>query len=127
MLVVAFAAVLDHANERLTYAAAGHEVALIVRSAGACKMLPSTGPALGSIAQPRFNVRSISIHPGDTLVVTTENDAALLSEIERAARAALDHAKDPAVAVVDAVGRFAVGGAPRGHATIVSTFRAQAA
>lgn len=127
LLVTTFVGVLDHTNETLLYAAAGHEIALIIRRDGVCRRLSTTGPVLGSARDPRFNVRRVAMRAGETLVATTSNDETFVSEIVRSARLALERAADPAVAVVEAVGRFGLGRTPDGYATVVTALAPRAA
>jgi hypothetical protein len=125
--VAAFVAMLDHTNGTLLYAGAGREIAFVIQPDGVHKILPATGPALGSWARPRFNARRIALRPGETLVATTAADGAFVSEIVRTARVALEDHADPSLAVIEAVGRFGLSRVPDGYATVVTTLGTRSA
>ncbi len=55
----------------LTYASAGHDVALVVSGSAHAQLAP-TGPLLGLFADHRFGEISIDFRPGDTLLLGTD-------------------------------------------------------
>ena len=58
------------ARLRFQYASAGHDSAFVRRS-DSVQQLEVTGPVLGVMEEP-FETRTISVKPGDTLVLTTD-------------------------------------------------------
>jgi serine phosphatase RsbU (regulator of sigma subunit) len=69
--VVLFLAVVDLEDGTVNYASAGHEPAWVVR-AGAVDELPPTGAIVGIAREESYTARSISLAPGDALVVSTD-------------------------------------------------------
>jgi len=70
LFVSMFVGVLDTATFRLEYGSAGHDCAYLRRRDGV-EQLAVTGPVLGVMEEP-FYSKTIDLHPGDTLVLTTD-------------------------------------------------------
>ena len=73
MFVTLFLGCLDQKNRTLTYANAGHFPPLLFRAKeSAFSKLEVTGVALGMAAGMEYQVRQISLNPGDILVLYTD-------------------------------------------------------
>jgi serine phosphatase RsbU (regulator of sigma subunit) len=70
LFVSMFVGVLDTTTFRLEYGSAGHDCAYLRRRNGV-EQLAVTGPVLGVMEEP-FYSKTIQLHPGDTLVLTTD-------------------------------------------------------
>jgi serine phosphatase RsbU (regulator of sigma subunit) len=68
----AFIAQLDPQLHGLSYTNAGHNPAILVRQDGAVETLATTGPPLGLLASAAFEMKSVTISPGDVLLVYTD-------------------------------------------------------
>lgn len=68
----AFVAQVDSAANRLRWANAGHNQALLVRTTGAVERLASCGPPLGLLAGASYRADSTELAPGDLLVIYTD-------------------------------------------------------
>jgi len=64
--------VLDSANHKIDYCSAGHDYPFLVSANGDVKRLESTGLALGVFDHVTYQKESISIEPGDMLVVYSD-------------------------------------------------------
>ncbi len=72
MFVSAFCAVLDIASGQLSYASAGHNPPVLVRDGGKMEMLLAKGMVLGVLDTARFQQKSLTLHPGDGLLLYTD-------------------------------------------------------
>ena len=72
MFATLFLGVLDPTNGLLLFANGGHEYPLLVNSAGVKEQLVTTGPLVGVFPGAQFEIQSVSIEPGDTLVAFTD-------------------------------------------------------
>ena len=73
MFVTVLYSIYDPASGALTYASAGHDAPLLVRSDGTSALLPLTGGvALGIVSDVRFHSRTVQLEPGDTVVFYTD-------------------------------------------------------
>jgi PAS domain S-box-containing protein len=67
-----FFGVLDLKTNRLDYCGAGHPTVALVRGEGSSVALESRGALLGAFEHMRFAVDSVTIEPGDRLVLYTD-------------------------------------------------------
>lgn len=72
MFATIFLGVLDPSNGELLYVNGGHEFPILVNSAGIRERLEPTGPLVGIIPGAQFEIESVGIEPGDTLVAFTD-------------------------------------------------------
>lgn len=72
MFATVFFGVLDPANGLLLYVNGGHEYPLLVNSSGVKGQLATTGPLVGVFPGAQFEIQSVTIEPGDTLVAFTD-------------------------------------------------------
>ncbi len=73
MFVTVLYAVYDPERSELTYACAGHDPPLVVHPDGSSTSLPLTGGlALGVVSQFDFGENTVSVAPGDTVVLYTD-------------------------------------------------------
>jgi GAF domain-containing protein len=72
MFVTAAYAVLDPTTSRFTYANAGHNPPLWIRSAGSMEPLTRTGIALGLIEGEEMTERTIQLASGDSVLLYTD-------------------------------------------------------
>lgn len=72
MFATVFFGVLDPSDGLLLYINGGHEPPIVVNSAGVKEQLETTGPLVGVFPGERFEIRSVSMEPGDTLVAFTD-------------------------------------------------------
>ena len=72
MFATVFFGVLDPSNGLLLYVNGGHEFPIVVNSAGVKEQLETTGPLVGVFPQAQFEIQSVEIEPGDTLVAFTD-------------------------------------------------------
>ena len=73
MFVTVLYAVYDPERSELTYACAGHDPPLVVHPDGSSTSLPLTGGlALGVVPQFDFGENTVSLAPGDTVVLYTD-------------------------------------------------------
>ncbi len=73
MFVTVLYAVYDPERSELTYACAGHDPPLVVHPDGSSTSLPLTGGlALGVVPQFDFGENTVSVAPGDTVVLYTD-------------------------------------------------------
>jgi sigma-B regulation protein RsbU (phosphoserine phosphatase) len=63
---------LDPKTRRLDYVNAGHNAPMILRAGGAIDRLRATGPVVGLIEGGRFVQESVSLFPGDVLLVYSD-------------------------------------------------------
>jgi sigma-B regulation protein RsbU (phosphoserine phosphatase) len=72
MFATLFFGVLDPANGLLLFINGGHEYPLLVNSSGVKGQLLTTGPLVGVFPGAEFEIQSVGIEPGDTLVAFTD-------------------------------------------------------
>jgi phosphoserine phosphatase RsbU/P len=72
MFATVFVGVLDPSDGLLLYVNGGHEFPIVVNSAGIRDRLEPTGPLVGIIPGAQFEIRSVGIEPGETLVAFTD-------------------------------------------------------
>jgi phosphoserine phosphatase RsbU/P len=72
MFATIFFAILETQSGQLTYSNAGHEAPLLIRHDGLCEELTPTGPAVGMLPGVEFDVRQVTLHPGDRLIAYTD-------------------------------------------------------
>ena len=133
MFVTVLYAVYDPESGEFTYACGGHDAPLLVRGDGSSELLPLTdGIALGIIPELEYRQHTVTIRPGETLILYTDgvteamNGSGEQFGIERlrevfAARAPGD-SSEAARMVFDAVQTFA-GGAPQSDDITCLTLR----
>ncbi len=67
-----FLAILKVASGKLAYANAGHVAGLLIRPGGEVVNLATTGPPLGLVERVDFDLETVSMEPGDLLVLCTD-------------------------------------------------------
>lgn len=72
--------VLDTESLQLTYARAGHPEGIIIRADGPAERLPSPGSLLGVFPEERYESRTITVSPGDRLLLYTDGLEDALTE-----------------------------------------------
>jgi sigma-B regulation protein RsbU (phosphoserine phosphatase) len=72
MFATLFFGVLDPTTGLLLFANGGHEYPMLVNSAGVKGQLATTGPLVGLFPGAHFDIRTVCIEPGDTLVAFTD-------------------------------------------------------
>jgi sigma-B regulation protein RsbU (phosphoserine phosphatase) len=72
MFATVFFGVLDPSNGLLLYVNGGHEPPIVVHSGGVKEQLDTTGPLVGVFPEAQFEIQSVEIEPGDTLVAFTD-------------------------------------------------------
>jgi phosphoserine phosphatase RsbU/P len=72
MFVTLFFGVYDAQVRQLTYVNAGHNPPILFRHNGLTEELPGTGIALGVLEETEYDERSVSLSPGDLLVLYTD-------------------------------------------------------
>ena len=73
LFVTVLYAVYDPATGVFTYASGGHDAPLLIRSDGSISLLPLTdGIALGIIPDLQFKQNTVTLSPGDTIVLYTD-------------------------------------------------------
>jgi sigma-B regulation protein RsbU (phosphoserine phosphatase) len=72
MFATLFFGVLDPSDGVVQYVNGGHEFPILVNSAGVKEKLPTTGPLVGVFAGEQFDIQSVCIEPGETLVSFTD-------------------------------------------------------
>jgi sigma-B regulation protein RsbU (phosphoserine phosphatase) len=72
MFATIFLGVLDPSAGLLLYVNGGHEFPVLVNSTGIKERLDPTGPSVGIIPEAQFEIDSVSVEPGDTLLAFTD-------------------------------------------------------
>ncbi len=72
MFLTVLYAVLDPATRTLTYANAGHNPPLVRRASGEIALLPRTGRFMGALENLHLAEASLTLAPGDALVIYTD-------------------------------------------------------
>ena len=82
MFVTVFYAVFDPANRQFTYANGGHNSPLIVNADGQATMLPLTGGiALAMMPDIEYGYNSVTLAPGDTVVLYTDGVTEAIDDV----------------------------------------------
>jgi sigma-B regulation protein RsbU (phosphoserine phosphatase) len=110
MFVTAHYGVLDTMRHRLTYASAGHNLALHARS-GECDAaeLTAHGLALGITRDTEFEQKTVDLLPGDVILFYTDGTVDTLNEQgeafgdARLQEVLCEHRAEPAEAIADAI------------------------
>jgi sigma-B regulation protein RsbU (phosphoserine phosphatase) len=63
---------LDPRTSRLDYVNAGHNAPMILRAGGTIERMRATGPVVGLVEGGRFEQKSVSLAPGDVLLVYSD-------------------------------------------------------
>ena len=63
---------LDHASNQLTFINAGHNPPFLLRKRGKIERLESCGFCLGMFSESQYPVQSLTLHPGDTLLLYSD-------------------------------------------------------
>jgi sigma-B regulation protein RsbU (phosphoserine phosphatase) len=72
MFVTAFLAILDSKEQSLKYANAGHNPPIVRRLSGELESLTKTGSALGVFDELPMTEATITLEPGDEIVLYTD-------------------------------------------------------
>jgi sigma-B regulation protein RsbU (phosphoserine phosphatase) len=72
MFATLFFGILDPRQGELTYINGGHEPPLIIHAGQVRESLYKTGPAVGALADCRFDVQVSRLQPGETLIAFTD-------------------------------------------------------
>ena len=138
MFVTVLYAVYDPESGEFTYASGGHDAPLLVRADGSSELLPLTdGIALGIIPGLEYRQHTVTISPGETLILYTDGVTEAMNGlgkqfgIERlrevfTARAPGD-SREAAHMVFDAVQTFASGAAQSDDITCLTLRRSETA
>ncbi|MGD1065577.1 MAG: PP2C family protein-serine/threonine phosphatase [Vulcanimicrobiaceae bacterium] len=112
-IAAAFVALVDRRSSSLTYAAAGHDLALIV-DGDAHRHLDPTGPLLGVSADAIFSERVVRFADRDVLVVATDGFTECRNRLDRelfgsrgVAAAARTRAGDTPLTICERIARAA--------------------
>lgn len=70
--ITAFIAEIDTASRSLTYINAGHNLPLLHRASGQIERLEAGGLPFGIMADVRYNSATVTLNPGDLLVIFTD-------------------------------------------------------
>jgi serine phosphatase RsbU (regulator of sigma subunit) len=107
--VTLFYGQLDPQSHELSYSNAGHEPPLLLPADGQQIRLKTTGIALGVLDSASYQHHSITMHPGDVIVIYSDgitdatNSSGELFGAERFESAVREHRGEPAAALVEAV------------------------
>jgi len=82
MFATMFFGVLDPLTGKMAYVNGGHEPVLIVNQSGVKESLRSTGPVVGMMPEMEFQVKQVSIEPGDILIGYTDGVTEAMSPQE---------------------------------------------
>jgi sigma-B regulation protein RsbU (phosphoserine phosphatase) len=114
--VTAVCGILDPGDGRLEYVNCGHNPPLLLRGPGAVERLRCGGPALGLLAEVRFEAGAVALDPGDSLVLYTDgvvepasdrDEAFGVERLEAAIRRAEERpAREALVSVIGATRAF---------------------
>jgi serine phosphatase RsbU (regulator of sigma subunit) len=131
-----FFSVLDPATGHLSFANAGHNPPILVRTSGEVEMLDGGGPVLGVLAIAPYSEQQARLGPGDLLVVYSDGvtEAANIAEeeygeerlIEVLKRRRTDSSDTIVNAVMESVNQFTSGAPQADDITLVVAKRALA-
>jgi sigma-B regulation protein RsbU (phosphoserine phosphatase) len=82
MFATLFFGVLDPRTGKMAYVNGGHEPLLIVDQSGVKKSLKSTGPVVGLMTEMEYQVKLVTIEPGDILLGFTDGVTEAMSPRE---------------------------------------------
>ena len=82
MFATLFFGVLDPQTGKMAYVNGGHEPLLIVNQSGVKKSLKSTGPVVGMMTEMEYQVKLVTIEPGDILLGFTDGVTEAMSPRE---------------------------------------------
>jgi len=71
-MLTAFFAVIDIRTGGLTYANAGHEPPVIMRSNGQIEFLDTIGPMFNGMSRPKYPESELTLQPGDLILMITD-------------------------------------------------------
>jgi len=83
MFTTLFFGVLEPESGELSYINCGHDAPLVLSATGEEKRLESSGPALGAIRDVDFEIGSVVLLPGDSLMAFTDGVSDALDAVER--------------------------------------------
>jgi sigma-B regulation protein RsbU (phosphoserine phosphatase) len=82
MFATMFFGVLDPLTGKMAYVNGGHEPVMIVNQSGVKESLHSTGPVVGMMPAMEYQVKQVSIEPGDILIGYTDGVTEAMSPQE---------------------------------------------
>lgn len=109
LFVTVFYGVWDMANERFTYANAGHNPPLLMQPNGQFSSLPGHGMALGILPEIQMKSNSLRLRPGETILLYTDGVTEAINEnysefgLDRLQMAARSAARKDAPAIVESI------------------------
>lgn len=72
MYATLFFGILDTDSGKLCYINAGHDPPYVLRKDGALEQIPPTGPAVGMLELVSFRIETLTLEPGDALVLYSD-------------------------------------------------------
>jgi sigma-B regulation protein RsbU (phosphoserine phosphatase) len=109
LFVTVFYGVWDPATERFSYANAGHNPPLLMQPNGNFQTLLGHGVALGILPEIQMKSHTMSLRPGETLIIYTDGVTEALNEdfdefgLQRLQVAARTAARQPAAAIIQQI------------------------
>ena len=83
MFVTTLYSIYDPATREYTYASGGHDAPLLIRADGSSELLPLTGGlALGVIDEFDFDQNTVTLSPGDTIILYTDGVTEAMNSAE---------------------------------------------
>jgi len=82
MFATMFFGVVDPRTGKMAYVNGGHEPLLIVNQSGVKKSLKSTGPVVGMIPEMEYQVKLVTIEPGDIILGFTDGVTEAMSPMQ---------------------------------------------
>ncbi len=136
MFVTALYAVYNPETGEFTYASGGHDAPLLVRADGSSELLPLTGGiALGIIPGFEYGQNSVTLNPGETIVLYTDGITEAMNNegeqfgVERMrevfANSAPKDSSEATRTIFDAVNAFADGAAQSDDITCLTLCRSE--
>ncbi len=80
MFVTVFCGILDTKSGEVIYSCGGHDLPYHLSQSGIAPLAPAKGPALGAMEDILYIKQSISLKPGDTLIVFTDGVTEAMSK-----------------------------------------------
>ncbi|MDD4170004.1 MAG: SpoIIE family protein phosphatase [Desulfotomaculaceae bacterium] len=80
MFVTVFCGILDTNSGEVIYSCGGHDLPYHLSQSGITPLAPAKGPALGAIEDIPYQKQSISLKPGDTLIIYTDGVTEAMSK-----------------------------------------------